>query len=773
MLTIFSSNVRHLLKRTIFTLGSVPSRARIAGLLVAFLGLLLWLGIRGGAEVAAQTADLILYDNALGSGWQDWSWGNTNLLAASPVYSGTYAIAVDLQAYQGLSFWHQPFDAQSHGWLEFYIHGGAIGGQQLNVFLHDDEGDELPSVSLNNPAYLAGGTVSAGVWKLASVPLTDLGMAPGQSTFTRISLVEAAGATQPTFYVDEVRLVYTGDQVSPVVEGATSLGLEVIELTFSEQVIGAAISTNYSIASDEDENYATPQSPIATHYVNQTRVVYLTPPHALLAGLAYTATVGGVTDLAGNPIPTNTAASLTAVPLTITIDAGNVQRTIPSTLFGSNAAIWSPDLPANADVVEKVRASGVAALRFPGGSTADTFHWRHYEPEVGGVDTPGTTNTTEVIAFTQAVNAETMITVNFGTGTAEEAADWVRFTNITHTWEVKYWEIGNEIYGDWEVSWTHDSIAYMLGDASHDGANAFCQAMKAVDPTIRVGVVGTNNETAYYSWGPAVLQNSSDCIDFYVVHYYAFGPGYLDYAGLLAAPYDSINGPAAIATEVQEMLVTYAPGRNLDLAMTEYNSYWADPEVLAIQPVNALFLADSLGQAATSGYTYANHWDILNDGSVNGGDYGYLLVDQGNYRQPSYYIFPLWSRFGDQMLDAEVSLNPATALSVYAGRQTATGVVSLLAINKTGATLTATVTLRGTSPSRPASVYTVRGDSLDATSVTYNGIADPPLDLALASPRLLAFASATFDLGFPPYSMLLLEIPTRSSLFLPVILKNY
>ncbi len=207
--------------------------------------------------------------------------------------------------------------------------------------------------------------------------------------------------------------------------------------------------------------------------------------------------------------------------------------------------------------------------------------------------------------------------------------------------------------------------------------------------------------------------------------------------------------------------------------MTEYNSYWADPEVLAVQTINALFLAGSLGQAAASSYAYANHWDILNGRSVNGGDYGYLLVDQANYRQPSYYIFPLWSHFGDQLLKAEVSLDPATTLSVYTGRQTTTGVVSLLAINKTGATLTATVTLHGTSPSGPASLYVVRGDSLDATSVTYNGIAEPPLDLALAPPGSLALTSATFDLGFPPYSVVSLEIPTSSSLFLPVILKNY
>jgi hypothetical protein len=745
----------------------------LAGTVAVLILLGSWLGLSAANITTAQTNDLILYDDALGSGWQDWSWGSTDLMATGPVYSGTYAIAVDLDAYEGLSFWHQPFDAQSHDRLEFYIHGGAAGGHQFNLFLHDEAGNELPAVSLNNPAYLAGGTVDAGVWKPASIPLTDLGLAPGQTTVTRINLVEATGATQPTFYVDEVRLVYTGDQIGPVVTGADSLGPVVIALTFSEAVAGATLTASYGIVSDEDTNYAMVRPPAAAQYADLTRVAYLRPPQPLMAGLAYTITVNGIEDLAGNPIPLGTSFKLTAALLTVTIEVNNVQGAVPHTLFGSNAAMWSADLPDNHDVVDKVRASGVTVLRFPGGSTSDMYHWRDHEPEVGGVDTSGTTNSTEFIAFAQAVNAEPMITVNFGTGTAAEAADWVSFTNITHTWGVKYWEIGNEIYGAWEDTWTNDPVEYMTGDASHDGANDFCQAMKAVDPAIKVGIVGTNNATAYSGWGPAVLQNSSTCIDFYVVHYYPFGPGYVDYAGLLAAPHDPVNGPSAIADGARAMIEAYAPpGQEFDLGLTEYNSYWAEPEVLASQAVNALFLADSLGQAVISNYTYANHWDILNGLSANGGDYGYLLVDQQYFRQPSYYVFPLWSRFGDQLLSVDFSLDPATTLAVYAGRRQTTGVVTLLAINKTGTTLTTTITLDDAPPTETTRVYTVQGESLDATSVMYNGLADPPADLTQAPPGSLFVTTTTFDIGFPPYAITLLEIPTRRPLYLPLIIRD-
>jgi spore coat protein CotH len=53
-----------------------------------------------------------------------------------------------------------------------------------------------------------------------------------------------------------------------------------------------------------------------------------------------------------------------------------------------------------------------------------------------------------------------MVTVDYGTGdtigqrdgTGETgpqiAADWVRYANVTHHYNVKYWEIGNEVYGN-------------------------------------------------------------------------------------------------------------------------------------------------------------------------------------------------------------------------------------------------------------------------------------------------------------------------------------
>ncbi len=51
----------------------------------------------------------------------------------------------------------------------------------------------------------------------------------------------------------------------------------------------------------------------------------------------------------------------------------------------------------------------------------------------------------------KSTQAQVFITVNYGTGTPEEAAAWVKHSNRDNCYDFKYWEIGNENYGSWEM----------------------------------------------------------------------------------------------------------------------------------------------------------------------------------------------------------------------------------------------------------------------------------------------------------------------------------
>ena len=141
------------------------------------------------------------------------------------------------------------------------------------------------------------------------------------------------------------------------------------------------------------------------------------------------------------PVPALAAAPTT----TVDVDVRAGLATVPRTAVGVNHAIWDAELGTNA-VADLLKDAGVRMVRYPGGSYADIYHWRdHTAP--GGYVAPNTDFDT-FMAGARRTGAEPMIIANYGTGTAEEAADWVRYANVTKGYDATYWTIGNENYGN-------------------------------------------------------------------------------------------------------------------------------------------------------------------------------------------------------------------------------------------------------------------------------------------------------------------------------------
>ncbi len=153
---------------------------------------------------------LILYEDGLGRGWENWSWDCSCFESTDYVHTGRYAFAVSLKPYGGLGIGrHGPIRTKHHSNLEFYINGGKGGGQQLRVSINDRVGDgERPptGISINNPRYIENGTIEANKWKLVSIPLADLDAK--DTTLVKVNVMDdKSGKTQPTFYVDNMRLI--------------------------------------------------------------------------------------------------------------------------------------------------------------------------------------------------------------------------------------------------------------------------------------------------------------------------------------------------------------------------------------------------------------------------------------------------------------------------------------------------------------------------------------------------------------------------------------
>ncbi len=139
-----------------------------------------------------------VYGDSLAAGWQDWSWNaSRNLSNSTPLQSGSKSISVTLTQAWGALYLHSNSALSTSGYstLEFYIHGGASGGQSLKVIANGN----------TNQTYSV--TAAANTWTKVSVPLSSLG---SPSSLTDLYWQDAAGKSQPVFYIDSISLVGSG-----------------------------------------------------------------------------------------------------------------------------------------------------------------------------------------------------------------------------------------------------------------------------------------------------------------------------------------------------------------------------------------------------------------------------------------------------------------------------------------------------------------------------------------------------------------------------------
>lgn len=659
--------------------------------------------------------DLIIYGDALQNNFQDWGWAPHSYSNTSPVFSGARSISVSYAGnWDGLWMVNPSGGIPTSGYtaIRFAIHGGSTGGQQIQVKAGSSTNFPTNVVDLNT--YLPGGPV-ANQWRVVEIPLSAFNLQ--NSTFANLAFQSSIGSAQPTFYLDDIRLV------------------------------------------------------------------------------------------AGSAPP--------VLATTIRVNASAAAQSIDARLFGSNLPAWlGPTRFSNSTFRTRTMASGVTWLRIPGGSWGNEYDWLACEQGQGVCSWAA--RPTDFINFLRATGREASYIVNVN-DTSKKAAALVAFFNayVTDTtligvdirgtnwytaghwaqlrashgnpepFKITYWDFGNEVYGarqqtggpacapfGWENAWTCDGTEYVNGVGSgatrHEGYLEFRAAMRAVDSTIRVGAVGVADPSSWSNWGNKVIAAAGDELDYYVVHEYPYWSAPISFEEALAKPQQTWH---TVKTNLQAAF----GGRNVPIFVNEYNLFALqdqDNGQWMTRAVNALFIADTIGQMAQHGFATANQWALMNGTASNGTDYGLMNADT-YARSVQYYVFPLWSRFGTQMLPVTATLPATTTLSVYAGRINAT-TFSLLAINKTANAINATIELAGVGIVTGGLVDAVRANSLNDQSVTFNGVANPSDDLSSAPPAPLTSMGNPLTYTFAPYSITLLRMniaTTSPRIFLPLVIR--
>ena len=375
--------------------------------------------------------------------------------------------------------------------------------------------------------------------------------------------------------------------------------------------------------------------------------------------------------------------------VTILVDAGEVIGKIPKYIYGNNAVTWDNGLRSSTTAMTDLRNLDPHVLRWPGGNLSNSYFWNR---SVGdrpedipedvspwyGMDTQNwQMSLDEYYALLEETGSTGIICVNYdyaryGTGpdpvatAAHLAAEWVRYDNGRS----KFWEIGNENFGNWEPGYQIDvsqnqdgQPEFISGQLYGQHCRVFIDSMRAaaaeVGTTIKIGVVAYDAETSWDPiqtvWNEGMMPEVGDLADFLIVHSY-FTPYDQD------SPVSTILNSPPVAEEIMATMVSdmaEAGKPMIPVAFTEWNIF-AVGSMQAVSYINGMHAALLLGQFMKDRYGLSARWDLVN-GWSNGDDHGIFSsggepgVDPYNPRPAFFYMYYFQEFFGDRMIDNIVS----------------------------------------------------------------------------------------------------------------------
>ncbi len=219
--------------------------------------------------------------------------------------------------------------------------------------------------------------------------------------------------------------------------------------------------------------------------------------------------------------------------------AEHLERCIYGGIYDSKST-YADERGLRTDVIGALRRLQMPLIRYPGGNFASGYRWRdgvgqrykrpaRQELAWHTVES-NEFGTNEFIEFCRALDTEPYLCVNCGDGDMREARDWVEYCNGTAQTEladlrrhhgygephnVKYWGIGNEVDGAWQ-------IGYKTPQEYARAATEFGKVMKWVDPSIKLiaSAVSNWNTTDWVERVQLLMEQAGDLIDYVALHWY-------------------------------------------------------------------------------------------------------------------------------------------------------------------------------------------------------------------------------------------------------------
>jgi alpha-N-arabinofuranosidase len=325
------------------------------------------------------------------------------------------------------------------------------------------------------------------------------------------------------------------------------------------------------------------------------------------------------------------------------------------------------------DVMEAVRQLNVSILRWPGGNFASGYNWKD---GIGPKDQRPTRidlawndlesnrfGTDEFLKYCEMLGTEPYICINAGLGTIDDARHWVEYCNESrHTYwadqrrkngrekpyKVKYWALGNEIDGPWQ-----------LGNKSAEEYAKFAleaaKAMRLVDRDIKLVASGSSNYGAdWIAWNRTVLQTLRNQADYIAIHTYINNRDN-DLERFLAWS-QTIDRYIEVTAGLINQVQTGPNPRPIYIAYDEWNVWYRTGNREKLEEIYNFEDALAMGMFFNSFFRHANVVKMANLAQMVNVIAPIMTNKQGLFLQPTYFPLVEYSKQrGNTALDAWVS----------------------------------------------------------------------------------------------------------------------
>lgn len=432
--------------------------------------------------------------------------------------------------------------------------------------------------------------------------------------------------------------------------------------------------------------------------------------------------------------------SLNKETIHIKIDTGQVLHKVPTHIYGNNAVTWDNGLPKNNTAMKDLKNLNPQVLRWPGGNLSNNYFWNlaadqrpgdipaNMDPWYGQNTADWQMSVDEYYELLEETNSTGIICVNYsyaryGTGpnpvakAAHMAAEWVRYDNGRS----KFWEIGNENYGNWQAGYKIDvsknqdgQPEFISGKLYGQHCKVFIDSMRKaaaeIGVDIKIGVVAYDAETSHDAisevWNEGMMPEVGDLADFLIVHSYF-------------TPYNQNSGVSTILNshdvpeEIMSVIVSdmnEAGKPMIPVAMTEWNIF-AVGSMQQVSYINGMLAALTLGEFIRNNYGLATRWDLVN-GWNGGDDHGMFSVggepgvDAYNPRAVFFYMYYFQKYFGDRMV--QLTQTGSNQVVSYASTFSS-GETGLVIINKSSVNETVSVEFEQFQPGARYYYHTLTG----------------------------------------------------------------